>query len=687
MKDCASCVMRRVSRRVVRAVFAAALVAGCGSAWADIPASAYVQDGLVAQFDGIENAGAGTHADSASVWKNLKGDEDLSIVDSVSVCDNCMTISRGTTMGYLSGSSEAFLQALKDRTFTAQLSVKTDASYSKDGYAAYLHFGAESSKRWLLLDIGDQNTYTFGRLQYRATAWDTSFAIKTKNNYSDQVTATLVESGDGVRLLVGDTLLHTVAGKGVEPTTAAYLVGRYGGNKSLPGEYQALRLYNRALEPEEIAWNTKVDSLRFGAAAGDYGWNAEKECIEYRVSARGTDGVTVSLNGETYSESVATDWTELGTPVTVTVTAQAPQGCSIIWEGVPAGVAAVRSGNSITLTLSEAATLRATAHTCATLYWRGTTDALASKAANWADAEGNPAASAPLNGDAIVLDANSANKPMTWDLDEVEPASWTQTADYTGTVTFQTGVVIDGKTVHGSAAVDADGTAVRELVIDGTVSLEGGKWTVTAQPTDSAFSQLDQVKKGLGLYRLQVRATGDFTIGADAKVSAGLCGFYKMGPGAVTNGGNTGGGSHGGIGGGGVAPYGSATDPRTQGSGCGGGGGSRAGGVVRLTVGGLLTVNGSVDADSEARANAYTAAGGSVCIVAGEIAGTGRISADGEHKTGGGYSPAGGGRVAVKVTRKNATATAFEGEIHAYGGGQQADATKSVSVPDRSLRY
>ena len=42
MKDCASCVMRRVSRRVVSAVFAAAVIAGCGSAWADVP-TAYIE--------------------------------------------------------------------------------------------------------------------------------------------------------------------------------------------------------------------------------------------------------------------------------------------------------------------------------------------------------------------------------------------------------------------------------------------------------------------------------------------------------------------------------------------------------------------------------------------------------------------------------------------------------------------
>ena len=34
----------------------------------------YVQRGLVAQYDGIDNAGTGTHDSSATTWKNLTGD-------------------------------------------------------------------------------------------------------------------------------------------------------------------------------------------------------------------------------------------------------------------------------------------------------------------------------------------------------------------------------------------------------------------------------------------------------------------------------------------------------------------------------------------------------------------------------------------------------------------------------------
>ena len=38
---------------------------------------AYVQRGLVAQYDGIDNAGTGSHDASATTWKNLAGDASL----------------------------------------------------------------------------------------------------------------------------------------------------------------------------------------------------------------------------------------------------------------------------------------------------------------------------------------------------------------------------------------------------------------------------------------------------------------------------------------------------------------------------------------------------------------------------------------------------------------------------------
>ena len=76
----------------------------------------------------------------------------------------------------------------------------------------------------------------------------------------------------------------------------------------------------------------------------------------------------------------------------------------------------------------------------ATLCWRGTASALASNPANWVDGDGQAVASPPATGDAIVLDGDSGDSPMTWDISGVKPASWTQGAQYAGTVTFDTGL-------------------------------------------------------------------------------------------------------------------------------------------------------------------------------------------------------------------------------------------------------
>ena len=72
------------SKNCLRALACAGAVLGGFSASADIPASAYVQDGLVVQFDGIENAGVGRHDAASTVWVDLIGGHDMTLVEGVS---------------------------------------------------------------------------------------------------------------------------------------------------------------------------------------------------------------------------------------------------------------------------------------------------------------------------------------------------------------------------------------------------------------------------------------------------------------------------------------------------------------------------------------------------------------------------------------------------------------------------
>ena len=82
--------------KVALAAASAVVVGLAFTAWADIPASAYVQDGLIAQWDGIENAGAGQHDANATVWKDLKGTHDVPLISGDSFGDNCIKIVKGT---------------------------------------------------------------------------------------------------------------------------------------------------------------------------------------------------------------------------------------------------------------------------------------------------------------------------------------------------------------------------------------------------------------------------------------------------------------------------------------------------------------------------------------------------------------------------------------------------------------
>ena len=83
------------------------------------------------------------------------------------------------------------------------------------------------------------------------------------------------------------------------------------------------------------------------------------------------------------------------------------------------------------------------------------------------------------------------------------------------------------------------------------------------------------------------------------------------------------------------------------------------GGVLKLTVGGTLTLNGEINSDGYSGGNkGVRGAGGSINVTAGALAGSGAIHADG-------YSVESGGRVAVRLTGAGATFGDFSGRISA----------------------
>ena len=181
---------------------------------------------------------------------------------------------------------------------------------------------------------------------------------------------------------------------------------------------------------------------------------------------------------------------------------------------------------------------------------------------------------------------------------------------------------------------------------------------------------------GIGGFDLTI--TGDLLVDTGGKILMDGKGYGQdSGPGA---GGHSGsyyrgsGGGHGGAGGNsntyaGGGAYCSVTAPSCLGSGGGDGhstgAGGSGGGNIRLTVAGLLTLDGDITANGGPGTGSSFGgggSGGSIYITAGTLSGVGRIEADGGD-TGPSAGGGGGGRIAV-YTDENS----FTGSMTAFGG-------------------
>jgi len=302
--------------------------------------------------------------------------------------------------------------------------------------------------------------------------------------------------------------------------------------------------------------------------------------------------------------------------------------------------------------------LLAGAAQAATFTWNGTGNASAQ--ANWIE-DGNPATRLPGVGDDIVLDATSTGA-MTWDAgvngltDTV--ASWTQTADYTGTVTLDTRYPGQGAFTNF--------TATGSLTVAGGVLTHGDNSTYGSGNTER--------------YRLNLTVGGDLTVGSGGRIDGDARGYaVYQGPGAGVS--YHVAASHGGQGGkyAGNADasyafrntYGSIRTPTRLGS--GGGESGNGGGAIQLTAGGATTVDGMILACGgryRTGGNVKGGSGGSIWLRTGTLSGSGIIEASGGSPNRTPDSSAGGGRVAVVVTNGGSVGNVA---CLAYGGAGTVD--------------
>lgn len=218
--------------------------------------SLYVQDGLVACWDGIENAGAGVHDSAATVWEDIVGGYKFALTG-VTVDDDRMTFA-GTETSY--GTLD---NAGTTATFGA----------AKNGTMEIVYASRTGTGTQVLLQSTSGTGLAFGFFKGQIIASTVTgstfpFALDTTTNsvsirYSScKPVSPICTNGWALAAGSGSDAWGNPSGTttfiGVRATKQALT--------HFPGSIYCIRLYSRQLTDAEIAANYSVDQFRFNAA-------------------------------------------------------------------------------------------------------------------------------------------------------------------------------------------------------------------------------------------------------------------------------------------------------------------------------------------------------------------------------------------------------------------------------------
>ena len=355
-----------------KALLIGAAVAVLG-ADAAVSSRSYVQRGLAAQYDGINNvAHDAAHNSSAKFWKDLTGNGNDG---------TCETSSKFSWVGgdgwSVSGDcnpvtvpAPGLAATMGTCAFTIQFACTPAMDNKREAF--FSQYNSTSAPGGFGLEHNNGGNFT-GKLRYYETAsrtglggldYLTSATISAGTFTSASVAVsptvqkcylngTLSDTRNGAVTMISHSCPSVIGGEVVASgrTGSAYTDG-YG--ITFQGKYNAFRLYDRPLSEDEAKVNAAVDAIRFnGANPGDFsltgGWSfdgAGDLCVDVTATISGNG--TVSVNGGAASVTVK----QYANPVAL---AAAPASGSVFcrWEG---DTYAIVSGSVITPEIEVSAT-------------------------------------------------------------------------------------------------------------------------------------------------------------------------------------------------------------------------------------------------------------------------------------------------------------------------------------------
>lgn len=211
-----------------------------------LSAKSYVQDGLIAMWDGIENAGWGVHDDAATTWVDLIDGRILTLTEGITIDSDAI----GFSLKESAYSSDS-MGLTTSNVIHGEICIDMPRPTVNNLYAQF----ASSNSRIFANSYDFRGGISLATVVAGHGAWPSG-----KHTMSAHWPSNTLHI-DSIQRDAVSTLDSWVVG--FESTIIGDVI-RDGRNRGFKGSIHSIRIYNRQLTAAEIAANYAVDKERFG---------------------------------------------------------------------------------------------------------------------------------------------------------------------------------------------------------------------------------------------------------------------------------------------------------------------------------------------------------------------------------------------------------------------------------------
>lgn len=200
----------------------------------------YVQRGLIAMWDAIENVGWGIHDATTRTWKDLVGSRDMSLTSYVTIGDDAIRFASNNQSGTYANIplDDVVCVEFVYRAYVAR--VAYGVSFNSSGVDRYIAW-RQQGKHIFMGNYGKNFLVD-------------PTAARQSYHYDYSTTRLYVDGQERSSTGTGGTF----------SATRSAGVNTYSGSYGIDGAFSAIRIYSSTLTATEIAANNTIDKERFG---------------------------------------------------------------------------------------------------------------------------------------------------------------------------------------------------------------------------------------------------------------------------------------------------------------------------------------------------------------------------------------------------------------------------------------